>query len=72
MSANISEEVSTSKRQGLNEEERLGERERARNNRQRSSAVEREREKERELGKRGVEVLKYSEKEKQETQLIYG
>ena len=38
MSANISEEVLTSKRQGLSEEERLRERERARNNRQRSSA----------------------------------
>ena len=32
MSANISEEVLTSKRQGLSEEERLRERERARTN----------------------------------------
>ena len=71
MSANISEEVSTSKRQGLNEEERLGERERARNNRQRSSAVEREREKGREREKRCRSTEVQRERE-QETQLIYG
>ena len=52
MSANISEEVLMSRRQGLSDEERLRECERARNNRQRSSAVEREREKERAREKR--------------------
>ena len=52
MSANISEEVLTSKRQGLCEEERLRERVRAKNNSQRSSAAEREREKERAQEKR--------------------
>ena len=71
MSANISEEVLTSKRQGLSEEERLEERERARNNRRRSSAVEREREKEREQEKRCRSTEVQQERE-QETQLIYG
>ena len=67
MSANISEEVLTSKRQGLSEEERLRERERARNNRQRSSAVEREREKERAREKRcrSTEVQRERQEEMQ-------
>ena len=49
MSANISEEVLTSKTQGLSDEKRLRGRERARDNRQ--SAVEREREKGKSLRK---------------------
>ena len=71
MPANISEEVLTSKTQGLSDEERLRDRERRRNNRQRSSAVEREREKERAWEKRCRSTEVQRERE-QETQLIYG
>ena len=67
MSTNVNKEVLTSKRQGLSEEEGARERERARNNRQRSSVVQvNGKEKRKEYGKRGVEVLKYSEKESKE------
>ena len=63
MSANVNKEVLTSKRQGLSQVERARERERARNNRQRSTVVQvNGKEKRKEHGKRGVEVLKYSEK----------
>ena len=73
MSANISEEVLTSKRQGLSEEERLRERVRAKNNSQRStcSTAEREREKERAQEKRCRSTEVQRERE-EETQLIYG
>ena len=64
MSTNVNKEVLTSKRQGLSEVERARERERARNNRQRSTVVQvNGKEKRKEHGKRGVEVLEYSEKE---------
>ena len=65
MSANISEEVLTSKTQGLNDEER------ARNNRQRRSAVEREREKERAWEKR-CRSTKVQREREQETRLKQG
>ena len=64
MSTNVNKEVLTSKRQGLSEVERARERERARDNRQRSTVVQvNGKEKRKEHGKRGVEVLEYSEKE---------
>ena len=68
MSANISEEVLTSKTQGLSDEERL--REGTRNNRQRS-AVEREREKERAWEKR-CRSTEVQRKREQETRLKQG
>ena len=71
ISVNISEEVLTSKRQGLSEEERLRERERARNNRQKSSAVERERENERAREKR-CRSTEVQQERQEETQLSYG
>ena len=73
MSANISEEVLTSKTQGLSDEERLRDREpreQGTTDRQRSSAVEREREKERAWEKRCRSTEVERERE-QETQLIY-
>ena len=69
MAANSSEEVLTLKTQGLSDEERLRDRERGRNNRQRSSAVEREREKERAWEKRCRSTEVQRERE-QETQLL--
>ena len=73
MSANISEEVLTSKTQGLSDEERLRDRERAKNNRQRRSAVEREREKERAWEKRcrSTEVQREREQETRVKQGIF-
>ena len=62
MSANISEEVLTSKTQGLSDEERLRDRE-TREQGTTDREVVQGKEKRKEPGKRGAEVLKYSEKE---------
>ena len=71
MSANIREEILTSKRQGLSDEERLREREKVRNNRQKGSTVEWEREKERAREKRCRSTEVQLERQ-EETQLISG
>ena len=65
MSANISEEVLTSKTQGLSDEERLRDRELREQGATDKEVVQLNgREKRKEPGKRGAEVLKYSEKER--------
>ena len=68
----VSEEVLTSKTQGLSDEERVRDREPREQGTTDKEVVQLNGKEERkEPGKRGAEVLKYSEKE-QETQLIYG
>ena len=64
MSANISEEVLTSKTQGFSDEERLRDREPREQGTTDKEVVQLNgKEKRKEPGKRGAEVLKYSEKE---------